>query len=91
MTEILRTPKNHRRRCLKERFARLSRCRHRNFVKHLVSEADAIYYPPQLDANARIALFDKVCQDAYKSSSMQEFFLFQKSVRCYNKLLTNTQ
>lgn len=90
MTAILRTPKNHRWRYLRGKFARLSRCKHRNFVKHLVLEADAIYYPPQLDANARVALFDKVCQDAYKSPLMQEFFLFQKSVRCYNKLLTNT-
>ena len=90
MIEISRTPKNHRQRYLAEKFARLSRCRYRNFVKHLLLGADDIYYPPRLDEGGRDALFAKVYQDTYKSPSMQEFFLFQKFVQYRNKSLINT-
>lgn len=90
MNYSVQTPKNHRQRYLEGRTAKLSRYKHKNFVKRLISEADAIYYPPQLDEAARRELFAKVCQDTCKSSLMQEFFLFQKIFRSCNKKLTNT-
>ena len=90
MTVILRTQKNHLKKRTVEKTVRLSHYKRRNFVKRLVSGADAIYYPPQLDEIGRNELFAKVCQDTRKSSLMQEFFLFQKLVRYHNKSLTNT-
>ena len=90
MTVILRIQKNHLKKRTAEKTARLSHYKRRNFVKRLVSGADAIYYPPQLDEIGRNELFVKVCQDTHKSSLMQEFFLFQKLVRYHNKSLTNT-
>lgn len=90
MTVILRIQKNHLKKRTAEKTARLSHYKRRNFVKRLVSGADAIYYPPQLDEIGRNELFVKVCQDTRKSSLMQEFFLFQKLVRYHNKSLTNT-
>ena len=90
MTVILRIQKNHLKKLTEEKTASLSHYKRINFVKRLVSGADAIYYPPQLDEIGRNELFVKVCQDTCKSSLMQEFFLFQKLVRCHNKSLTNT-
>lgn len=90
MTVILRIQKNHLKKRTAEKTARLSHYKRKNFVKRLVSGADAIYYPPQLDEIGRNELFVKVCQDTCKSSLMQEFFLFQKLVQCHNKSLTNT-
>lgn len=90
MTVALETPRNHRQRYLEGKTARLSRYKHKSFVKRLVSEADAIYYPPLLDEAARHELFAEVCRDTCKSSLMQEFFLFQKTFRWYNKKLKDT-